>query len=502
MTTSIRDTIVVSNPATGEACGEARAWSAADTADALARARAAQPAWAASGFDVRARCIRRLVRALADDAPLLQALTAETGKPRYEAEAFEILYTLELTRYLSGRAGRAALAEERRRAFLFRTKIARVRYHARGVVGVIGPWNWPLLNNFADAIPALLAGNAVLLKPSRLTPLTSLRVERLWREHDLPRDVFQVVIGSGDAIDTLIDGVDLIFFTGSSATGRQVARRAADRLVPAILELGGRSPMIVLDDADVPRAARAAVWSAFANAGQVCIRPERVYVDRAVVEAFTAAAAESARELRQGWDADAARIDVGPAVESSHLAVLERQVADAVARGARIVAGGLPAQGTPPGFFPPTVLADCTRDMAVVSDETFGPILPIVPVEGVEEAVRLANDPPGGLSGSVWSRNVDRARDVADRLMTGSVSINDVLVNYMCVEAPLGGTAGSGLGFRHGAETLRQFCRVETIVEDRAGLAWLSAWIGRRIGFPYDARVLGVLRSAMRWLYR
>ena len=502
MTTSSSDRIVVTNPATGEVCGEVRVWSSADIAAAVTRARAAQPSWEASGFDARAARLRRFVRALVDDAALVTCLTTETGKPRYEAEAFELLYILELTRFLTSRAGRAALAEERRRAFLFRTKVARIRYHARGVVGVIGPWNWPLLNNFADAIPALLAGNAVLLKPSRLTPLTSVRVEALWREHGLPPDVFQVVTGGADAAREMIDRVDLIFFTGSSGTGREVARRAADRLIPVILELGGRSPMIVLDDADVTRAARAAVWSAFANAGQVCIRPERVFVDRAVVDVFTAAAAAATRELRQGWDAHAVTIDVGPAVEPSHVAVLERQVADAVARGATIVAGGARSADLPANFFPPTVLANCSPAMAVVQEETFGPILPIVAVAGADEALRLANDPPGGLSGSVWSRNPDRARRIADKLQTGSVSINDVLVNYMCVEAPLGGTAGSGLGFRHGAEALRQFCRVESIVEDRRGLGRISAWVGGRIGFPYDARVLDFLRAATRRLYR
>ena len=502
MTTSNCDRIVVTNPATGEVCGEVRAWSNEEIEEAVARARTAQQSWEASGFDARAGRLRRFVRALVDDAALLASLTAETGKPRYEAEAFEILYTLELTRFLTSRSGRAALVDERRRAFLFRTKIARVRYHARGVIGVIGPWNWPLLNNFADAIPPLLAGNAVLLKPSRLTPLTSVRVEALWREHGLPRDVFQVVTGGAAAARALIDRVDLIFFTGSSETGREVARRAAERLIPVILELGGRSPMIVLDDADVVRAARAAVWSAFANAGQVCIRPERVFVDRAVVDTFTATVVAATRELRQGWDADAATIDVGPAVEPSHVAVLERQVADAVARGATVVAGGQRPAGLPANFFPPTVLVNCSHDMAVVREETFGPILPIVAVAGADEALRLANDPPGGLSGSVWSRDPDRARQLADKLQTGSVSINDVLVNYMCVEAPLGGTAGSGLGFRHGPEALRQFCRVETIVEDRRGLGWVSAWIGGRIGFPYDARVLAFMRSAMRRLYR
>jgi acyl-CoA reductase-like NAD-dependent aldehyde dehydrogenase len=419
----------VRNPATGEICGEVPIVSAAAVADTVRRAAAAQSSWSRLPFSERRRVIRRLMRGLARDERLMSVLVAETGKPRFEAEGIELLYVLELTRFLSSSAGEAALAEHIRRPFLFRNKRARVLYHPRGVVGVIGPWNWPLLNNFGDAIAPLIAGNAVVLKPSRLTPLTSLRVAELWRELNLPRDVFQVVTGGAETAEALIDAVDLVFFTGSTEVGREVGRRAAGRFIPAILELGGKSPMIVLADADLPRAARAAVWSAFANSGQVCIRTERVLVERSAASTFVDLAVAAAARLRQGTGESGADFDVGPMVQASQKEHLARQIDDAVARGARVALGGKRRVDLGPAFFPPTILADCTADMDVMREETFGPLLPIMAVADADEAVRVANDPPGGLSGSVWSGDPRRARDLARGLRTGSVCVNDVLIN-------------------------------------------------------------------------
>jgi acyl-CoA reductase-like NAD-dependent aldehyde dehydrogenase len=334
-----------------------------------------------------------------------------------------------------------------------------------------------------------------------LTPLTSVRVAELWQETGMPADVFQVLTGGAETAQALIDGIDLVFFTGSTEVGRDVARRAAERLIPAILELGGKSPMIVLADADLAQAARAAVWSAFANCGQVCIRTERVYVDHSVAGQFQELVVAAAAELRQATGSDSAEFDVGPAMQLDHLDFLERQIQDAVARGARIALGGRRRSDLGPQFFAPTVLTDCTPEMAVMFEETFGPVLPIMSFQGEAEAVRLANQPVGGLSGSVWSRDVERARELARKLTTGSVCVNDALVNYLCVEAPLAGAASSGLGFRHGAEALRQFCRVETIVEDAPILGRVSPFVARQLGFPYRDNVLRMVRRMMRRLY-
>jgi acyl-CoA reductase-like NAD-dependent aldehyde dehydrogenase len=499
------ETLRVTNPATGELIQEIPAADAAAADAAMTRAREAQPAWGALPFSERARILRRVARAIRDDATFLDTLCAESGKPRYEAENIEVFYTLELTRYYTGRAGRRALADDLRHPFVFLNKRARVVRHARGVVAVIGPWNWPLLCNFADCIAPLAAGNAVVLKPSEYTPLTSLRVAALARDAGLPEGVFQVVAGRGDAGAALTAAADMIFFTGSAGTGKRVAQAAAERMVPVVLELGGKSPMIVLADADLPRAAHAAVWSGFAHSGQVCIRTERVIVESAVADRFVELAAAEIAQLRQAppplGRPDLTNVDVGAITFAPQIERAEQQIADAIARGGRVVTGGKRRTDLPGQFFPPTLIADATPDMAVMREETFGPVLPVMRVADAEAALRAANDTPTGLSGSVWSRDAGRAAAIARRLQAGSVCVNDALVNYFIVEAPLGGVKASGTGFRHGPEGLRQFCRIETIVEDHPLFGWLSPLLGRELTFPYKTRTQRLLRWFMRAFY-
>jgi acyl-CoA reductase-like NAD-dependent aldehyde dehydrogenase len=498
----------IRNPGTGAALAEVPQASPSDVEQAVARARLAQPAWGALPFADRARALRRLTHRMLADASLCDTLVAESGKPRYEAEAIELFYTCELTRYYSGRAGRRALRDDLRHPFVFANKRARVVYHPRGVVGVIGPWNWPLLNNFADCVAPLLCGNAVVLKPSEWTPLTSLRVQALWRELGLPDGIFQVVAGAAQAGQALCGAADMIFFTGSQAVGRRIARDAGERLIPVVLELGGKSPMLVLADADLPRAAHAAVWSGFAHSGQVCVRTERVLVEDSVADRFVALCAAEVAKLRQGPSPappagrDQVDVDVGAMTFPPQIARAEAHIADALARGGRLVTGGSPrADLAGGGFFQPTLIADATPEMAVMREETFGPVLPIMRVADAEAGLRAANDSSLGLSGSVWSRDEARARGLARRMESGSVCVNDVLVNYFCVEAPLGGVKGSGLGLRHGPEGLRQFCRLETVVEDHPLLGWLSPIIARQLTFPYRSRVLRALRWLMRRMY-
>ncbi|HVU51415.1 MAG TPA: aldehyde dehydrogenase family protein [Polyangia bacterium] len=497
--------LVIRNPATGQVLQEVPCGGLSHVEEAMVRARAAQPAWAALPFAKRAAALRRLARGLRDDPGLLDTLIGESGKAFYEAEAIELFYTLELTRSYTGRLGRRALADELRHPFVFTNKRCRVVRHPRGVVAVIGPWNFPLLNNYADCVAPLVSGNAVVLKPSEHTPLTSLRVAALWRELGLPEGVFQVVAGRGEAGQALVDRADMIFFTGSQAVGRRVAARAGERLVPVVCELGGKSAMIVLADADLPRAAHAAVWSAFAGSGQVCVRTERVLVEEPVAERFVALCADEIARLRQGPPALPSKgsdgaLDVGAVTFAPQVARAQAQIADAVSKGARVVAGG-EARGGPGRFFAPTLLADATLAMDVMREETFGPVLPVMRVPGAEEALRIANDSPFGLMGSVWSGDGARARALARRLEAGSVLVNDVLVSYFCVEAPLGGIKASGLGFRHGPEGLRQFCRVETVVEDHPLLGWLTPLLQRELTFPYKARTQRLLRRFMKLFY-
>jgi acyl-CoA reductase-like NAD-dependent aldehyde dehydrogenase len=517
--------LIVTDPTTGLPIASVPVADGAAVEAAVARARLAQPAWGALPLHERGRMLRALARRLRDDERLTRTLVSESGKPRHEAEAIEIFYTLELTRSLTGGRGRRALADELRAPAVFAYKRARVVKHPRGVVGVIGPWNWPLLNNFADCVAPLAAGNAVLLKPSEWTPLTSLRIAELWRELALPEGVFQVLPGRGSIGQALCDSCDMIFFTGSQAAGRQVAARCGQRLIPAVMELGGKSPFIVLADADLDRAARAAVWGGFAHSGQVCVRPERILVEESVAERFEELCRGHVQALRQGTGPDpdgANEIDVGAMTFPPQMRHAEDQVSDALAAGAILLAGTgrpigtAPADGelgktpspsptatapTGPRFFSPTLLANVRPDMRVAVEETFGPVLPIVRVLDAEEALRIANDSPLGLSASVWTADAARGRALARRLQVGSVCVNDVLTNYFIVEAPLGGIKASGLGVRHGPEGLRQFCRLETIVEDRPGLGWLSKLVARRLMFPYRRRTLRQLRFLMRRIY-
>jgi acyl-CoA reductase-like NAD-dependent aldehyde dehydrogenase len=468
--------------------------SANESIDAVvARARSAQEAWARLGLRGRGRALRALASRARRDAELARLISAETGKPRFEAVGFEVAYLCEVTRFLSGRQGRRALREDRRASLIFPHKLARVSWRPRGVVAVIGPSNFPLLNNFGDAVAPLLAGNSVVLKPSPRTPGASRRMLALWRESGLPEGVFQVAEGDAETALALVDACDMVFFTGSVAAGRAIAARAGERLIPCVCELGGKSAMLVLADADVAAAAHGAVWGAFAGGGQVCIRVERVFVEHAVADAFVARVAAETKALRlEGEDPDVGSVPLPAQTERCRV-----QVEDALTRGAELVAGGA---ATADGRFAPTVLDRVPPDAAVAVAETFGPVLPIVRVNGADEAVRLANASTFGLSGSVWSRS--RARVVARQLQCGSVCSNDVLINYFFVAAPLGGIQASGVGFRHGAEALRQFCHPHTVVEDRALAGPLAAWVRRQLGFPYRAGVLRVLRRLMGVIYR
>lgn len=465
----------------------------------IERARASQLTWARLSMQQRAAALRALAVRLRSDQELVRVISAETGKPAFEALGFEVAYVCELVRFLTGRRARAMLARDRRSSLIFPHKRAHVLWRPRGVVAVIGPWNFPLLNNFGDAVAPLLAGNAVVLKPSPYAPQTSLRVQSLWRELGLPEGVFQVVEGGPETGGALVHLSDMVFFTGSVSAGRKVAARAGERLIPCVAELGGKSAMLVLRDADLVAAAHAAVWGAFAGAGQICIRPERVLVDATVADAFVGLVLEEAAKLRLGTDGDH---DVGPVMLPAQVERCRRQVEDAVGKGAKLLLGGGVREELSARFFAPTVLDHVSPEAAIACEETFGPLLPILRVAGTEEAIRVSNASRLGLAGSVWSRDQRAAVAVAERLVTGTLCVNDVLINYFFVAAPLGPARGAGLGFRHGVECLRQFCYPQTIVDDRPGLGWMARWIRKQLGFPYRRKVADVLRWMLKVVYR
>jgi acyl-CoA reductase-like NAD-dependent aldehyde dehydrogenase len=460
--------IRVENPATGEVIGTVPNRSADEVAEIVARARAAQPAWDALGFAGRARILRRAQKWVVDNSErLIETIVAETGKTYEDAQLAEISYVANSFGFWAKHAPEF-LADEKIKSsnpFVAGRKLI-LRFRPVGVVGVIGPWNFPLSNSFGDCIPALAAGNACVLKPSEVTPLSSLVVEEMAREIGMPEHVFSVATGDGETGAALVDEVDFVMFTGSTKTGRKVMERAARTLTPVSLELGGKDPMIVLDDADIDRAANAATFYAMNNAGQVCISTERAYVDEAVYDQFVAKVTDNVRKLRQGESHGPGEADVGAVIFPPQLDIVEDHVRDAVDKGARVLTGGKRAEGAG-RYYEPTVLVDVDHTMKCMTDETFGPTLPIMKVRGAEEALRLANDSPYGLAASVWTRDAARGEDVARRVEAGAVCVNDAQINYVALELPMGGWKASGLGSRHGAGGIRKYCDQQAILITR-----------------------------------
>jgi acyl-CoA reductase-like NAD-dependent aldehyde dehydrogenase len=488
--------IAVENPATGQVIAHVPDLGAGRVAEMARRGRAAQPAWEALGFDDRGRVLRRAQRWLLDNADrVVDTIVSETGKAWEDAFAAEINYGAQAFGFWAKHAPEY-LADERVKSssiFVAGKRLV-LRYRPLGLVGVIGPWNYPLTNSFGDCIPALAAGNSVILKPSEITPLTSLLLAEGLRECGLPEDVFQVATGRGPTGEALIDAVDMIMFTGSTATGRKVMTRAAQTLTPVALELGGKDPMIVLSDADLERAANAAVYYSMVNTGQTCISIERVYVEAPVYDDFVARVTEKARALRHGAPGGPGSIDVGAMTFGPQVDVVERHVEDARAKGARVIVGGR-REERPGHWFEPTVLLDVDHDMAIMREETFGPTLPIMKVADADEAVRLANDSPYGLGAAVYSRDLERGEAVARRLESGAVCVNDALLNYYALELPMGGMKASGMGYRHGPGGIRKFTQHQALLISRFHLK-------RDVHmYPYRARSSRLLQRGIRLLY-
>jgi len=460
--------IAVENPATGQVIAHVPDLGADAVAELARRGRAAQPAWEALGFEGRGRVLRRAQRWLLDNAErVIETIVSETGKTWEDAQAAELAYGASAFGFWAKQAPRYLADERVRSASVFvKGKRLVLRYRPLGLVGVIGPWNYPLTNSFGDCIPALAAGNSVILKPSEVTPLTSLLLAEGLRESGLPADVFQVATGRGATGEAVVDAVDMVMFTGSTETGRRVMARAARTLTPVALELGGKDPMIVLSDADLERAANAAVYYAMLNTGQTCISVERVYVEAPVYDAFVAKVTAKARRLRHGVPAGPGSVEVGAMTHAPQVDIVERHVEDARSKGARVLVGGA-REARPGQWFEPTVLADVDHDMTIMREETFGPTLPIMKVADADEAVRLANDSPYGLSASVFSGDAARGEAIARRLEAGSVCVNDALVNYYALELPMGGAKASGLGYRHGAGGIRKFTQHQALLVSR-----------------------------------
>ncbi|MFD4592759.1 succinic semialdehyde dehydrogenase [Streptomyces rubiginosohelvolus] len=454
-------------PFTGERLAELPESTPEDVAEAFRRARLAQPAWAGTAPRVRAAVLLRFHDLLQErQDEILDLVQLETGKTRLHALE-EVLGLISETRFY-GRKAPGLLKDKRHPgAVPLLTRTTELR-QPRGVVGQIAPWNYPLELSVGDALPAFVAGNAVVMKPDTETALTALWARRLLIEAGLPAEVFQVVLGEGPVVGPeVVRHADYVSFTGSTRTGREVAQGAAARLVGASLELGGKNAMLVLADADIDKAAEGAVRAAFASAGQLCISIERIYVHASVVEAFTERFVARTRAMRLG-NVLAYGPDMGSLAGERQLHAVERHVDDAVAKGARILTGGRTRPDIGPYVYEPTVLDRVDASMAAHSDETFGPVVSLYPFTDEDDAIARINDSSFGLNSSVWTGDSSRGRALATRIRTGTVNINEGYASaYGSVAAPMGGMKDSGLGRRHGSEGLLKYTEAQTVSQQR-----------------------------------
>lgn len=460
--------VVSMNPASGEVLREIDSASEQDVLHAVSRARAAQPEWERLGVRRRATLLKGFQRLLQEKkSEVAQLISREAGKPYVEALTTELLVVLDSARFYIENA-HALLRDESvpHGNLAMKTKSGRILHEPYGVMGIISPWNYPFSIPATESLCALIAGNAVIVKPSEFTSLVALELADLLHRAGIPEDVFQVIPGDGLTGSALLNSdIDKLIFTGSVATGKRIARTAADRLLPVVLELGGKDPMLVLDDADVDVASSGAIWGAFVNAGQTCLSVERCYVHRSVYKPFMEACVRKTKQLRVGSGTDP-DTDVGPMIHERQLRIVEQHVEDAVSRGGRVLAGGsrLPELG--PNFYAPTVLADVTHEMKIMREETFGPVLPIMAFNTEDEAVRLANDSDYGLAASIWTRDRHRGQTLARRLAAGTVQINDTVSCFGISEAPHGGVKSSGIGRTHGRFGLDEMVRVKYVASD------------------------------------
>ena len=489
-----RDALPVHAPFNGKVLGYVARDTADDVRAAVDCARAAQREWLGESLSKRASILVRFHDLLLDrQREVLDLLQLEAGKAR--GHAFEeVVDTAMVARYYAHHGPRHLRPRRRRGAVPLLTETWQ-HHHPLGTVGIIAPWNYPLTLTISDAIPALMAGNGVVLKPDSQTPLTALWGADLLRQAGLPRDLLQVVTGYGPELGpALLEHVDFIAFTGSVATGRLVAGRAAERLIGCSLELGGKNPMLILDDANLDAAVDGAVRGCFANAGQLCISIERLFVQARIFDRFVGALVARARELKlgAGLDYDA---DVGSLISEAQLARVDAQVRDAVSKGAKVLAGGRPRPDIGPWFYEPTILVDVTEGMALFAEETFGPIVAVYPFESEDEAVERANSSRFGLSASVWTRDERRGRAIAARIQAGSANVNEAYAAaWVSIDAPMGGFKESGLGRRHGSEGILKYTEAQTIAIQRGMPLALPRGLPREI----TSRIMSDLLRLMR----
>jgi acyl-CoA reductase-like NAD-dependent aldehyde dehydrogenase len=484
-----------SSPATLAPIGEFECANEGDVRAAVERARKAQAAWGVLPVAERAQFLWRLLdQFVARQDEILDAVIAETGKARSEAISMEVFACCDAITYYAKRAPKF-LAPERRgiHGVLGFAKRLTLVYKPLGVVGLITPWNGPVVLAVNPLVQAIAAGNAVVHKPSEVTPFSALLVKKLTEAAGWPVDLYQVLQGDGATGAALIEsGVNKISFTGSVATGRRVAEACGRSLIPCTLELGGKDAMIVCADADLDRAAQGALIGSCMNTGHYCCGTERIYVADPVYDAFVGRVVEGAKRLRQS---DSGEFDVGAVFWDKQLSIIESHMQDAVAKGARVLVGGRRNPALKGLYYEPTVVVDVNHGMDLMTKETFGPIVAIQRVKSEEEAIALANDSEYGLNGNVWTTDLAKGQRIAERIETGGVCVNDMAMTYGVPEAPFGGVKTSGVGAVNGPQGLRSYCHAHPILSDRRGRGPLQG------GYPYTRKAEDGMQKFIRLLY-
>jgi succinate-semialdehyde dehydrogenase/glutarate-semialdehyde dehydrogenase len=457
------------SPATLEAIGQIEVQTAEDVKTALEKARVAQVKWAATPVRERARVLLRALQILIKNQDeYIDVILKETPKTRNEALMMDIYAGCDALHFYAKDAHKFLKPEKKRlHGLVALAKKVEVVYKPLGVVGVISPWNGPFILSLNPTIQALIAGNAVLLKPSSATAFSGGLVGKLFKEAGLPDDLLTVTQGDSSTGQALLEvGVNKISFTGSEGVGRHVAVCCAERFIPCTLELGGKNPLIVCADANLDNAAAGAIAGNFFNAGQYCGGTERVYVVESVADEFIKKVVEKASKLRQ---ASSGEFDIGALYTDGQFELVKEHVEAAIAKGATVLVGGKVNPNEKGLYFEPTVLTGVSDDMRVLNEETFGPVMPIIRVANEEEAIRLANDSNYGLTASIWTRDTKRGAQIARQIDTGSVDINDFPQTYGSAEVPFGGRKASGVGQVNGATGVRGYCHAQPIQTDRFG---------------------------------
>jgi succinate-semialdehyde dehydrogenase/glutarate-semialdehyde dehydrogenase len=492
---SDREPITVRAPAVDEPIGTIPRLGEGAVHRAVERAREAGEAWADRPVDERAAVLDSFADLVErHQGELLDLIQLETGKAR--RDALEEIIDPSIWANYYAESGPELLADERRQSLVPFVTTAEVVYDPVGVAGIISPWNYPLALSFIDAIPAMFAGNGVVIKPDDRTPYTALRLEELFVEAGLPPELCQIVTGDGPEVGSaLMERVDHVTFTGSTETGRIVAEQAGRQLVDCSLELGGKNPMLVLADANVNEAVRGALIGAFTNAGQLCLAAERIYVEEPLYEEFLERFVEKTADLSLGASYDYGP-DVGSIIDGTQLERVAGHVEDARERGATVHVGGEKRPDVGPHFYEPTVLTDVPSESLPACEETFGPVVRVEPVPSAEAGVEAANDSAYGLNGSIFTGDRERGAELAREIECGTVNVNDAYATaYSAPGAPMGGMKDSGIGHRQGPEGLKRYVEAKTIATSRIGPVGAPPFVPDRV---YAWSLLSMTRTYRR----